>query len=346
MPTKWIDFKALKEQVRIRDVLAHYGYLERLAEKKPGQLVGPCPLHGGTNGTSFHVDCAKNLWHCFAECGGGNVIDLVMKIESCSIRDAGVKLCTWFGLSYERPTPQNAPSASQARPHALGPPQHPDAPAAPAERRRTRNSGPPDAASVINPPLGHALTLDAEHAYLWTRGLTVPTVKTFGVGYCSRGIMKGRLAIPIHNERGALVAYAGRAVDDQRAGEGKYKLPAGFQKAHVVYNLHRAREHAVQGLIVVEGFFDTMKVHQAGFPNVVALMGAQLSDPQLELLVAATDRLSLLFDGDAAGVACTREFYKRARRRVFLREVALADGQQPDSLEPEALRALLAREGS
>jgi len=75
------------------------------------------------------------------------------------------------------------------------------------------------------------------------------------------------------------VGYAGRAVDDRLAEEkGKYRLPDGFKKSAVLFHLHRAKEHAGRGLIVVEGFFDCFKVHQAGFPNVVALMGSALSD--------------------------------------------------------------------
>lgn len=331
MPTKWIDFKALKERVHIRDVLAHYGLLDHLAEKKPGKLVGPCPLHGGKNGTSFHVDCEKNIWHCFSECGGGNVIDLVMKLEQVSIRDAGIKLCTWFDLGFDRPT---------KREEAKAPPSKKSAKV--SQEKTTAVAADKPTEQAVNPPLGRELKLDHEHAYLWARGLTAPTVATFGVGFCTRGIMKNRIAIPIHNERGELVAYAGRAVDDELAREeGKYKLPAGFQKSHVVYNLSRAREHAEHGLIVVEGFFDAMKVHQAGFPNVVALLGSQLSEPQTELLVSATERLVLMFDGDDAGVTCAREFYKRLRRRVFLKEVALEPGQQPDALDASTLKSLL-----
>jgi DNA primase len=154
--------------------------------------------------------------------------------------------------------------------------------------------------------------------------------------------MKGRIAIPIHNECSELVAYAGRAIDDELAKEeGKYKLPAGFQKSYVVFNLNRAKEHRGSGLIVVEGYFDAMRVHQAGFPNVVALMGASLSESQEQLLVAATDRLVLMFDGDDAGAKCLREFYGKLRRKLFLKEIHLEDGEQPDGLTDERLTSLL-----
>jgi len=81
---------------------------------------------------------------------------------------------------------------------------------------------------------------------------------------------------PDHNEQGELVAYAGRWPGDPPEGEGKYKLPTGFHKSSVVYNLHRAKDHAKdQGLIVVEGFFDCMRLHQAGIPNVVRSWAAR-----------------------------------------------------------------------
>ena len=80
--------------------------------------------------------------------------------------------------------------------------------------------------------------------------------------------MAGRIAIPIHNEHGELVAYAGRWPGEPPDGEGKYKLPAGFHKSLVVYNLHRAKALAREkGLLVVEGFFGAMIVEQVASPT-------------------------------------------------------------------------------
>ena len=68
---------------------------------------------------------------------------------------------------------------------------------------------------VVNPPLGFELKdLDAEHPYLLSRGLTPETIQHFGLGFCSRGLLKDRVAIPLHDMAGALVGYAGRVVDD------------------------------------------------------------------------------------------------------------------------------------
>jgi DNA primase len=328
MPAEWIDFRALKAQIPILDVLARYNFLAGLREKGPEKLVGPCPVHGGKNPNSFHVNTKKNVYNCFSSCGGGNILDLVMKVEQCEIREAGRKLAEWFNVRFDgaRPPAIAAAKPASAEAQSAAPAQVPTRPTA-----------------AVNPPLDHELKrLDQKHAYLIERGVSPETVKTFGVGFCSRGIMKGRIAIPIHNERGKLVAYAGRAIDAELAKEGKYKLPAGFLKGHVVHNLHRAKERASAGLIVVEGFFDAMKVHQAGFPNVVALMGSSMTQEQEELLVAATDRLTLMFDGDEAGVAGLRKVYGHLRRRMFLREVHLEAAEQPDSIPDGRLRDLLA----
>ena len=122
----------------------------------------------------------------------------------------------------------------------------------------------------VNPPLKFALkSLDPDHAYLKERGVTAETIAAFGIGMCiGKGIMAGRIAIPIHNEHGELVAYAGRWPGEPPEGEGKYKLPAGFHKSLVLYNLHRAKALAKeQGLVVVEGFFGAMKIAQSGFPQ-------------------------------------------------------------------------------
>ena len=330
MATRWIDFTALKRQVSIKDVLARYGLLTGLHEKKPGRLVGPCPIHGGKNGTSFNVDLEKNVFHCFSQCGGGNVLDLVMKLERTeSIRAVGEKLSDWFALKFDRPrnNTDTKPTESATQPAAPTPSPPP---------RRTEESAP-------NPPLERALKdLNADHPYLVTRGLTIPTIKTFEIGFCVRGLMRGRIAVPLHDQDATLIGYAGRAVDDDlAASKGRYRLPDGFRRSAVLFNMHRAKAYADRGLTVVEGFFDCFKVHQAGFPNVVALMGSSLSDAQEQLLLAHTDRIALMFDGDDAGTKCLRDFYVRLRRRVYLREVHLEPGEQPDGLTEDRIRELL-----
>jgi DNA primase len=131
--------------------------------------------------------------------------------------------------------------------------------------------------------------------------LTPETNAHFDLGYCQKGSMAGRIAITIHNELGELVVYAGRWPGNPPEGKGKYKLPAGFHKSSVVYNLLRATKLAKgKGLILVEGSFDAMRLWQAGFPHVLALMGSSLSEEQLSLIadvVGPQGRVALMFDG-------------------------------------------------
>lgn len=196
---------------------------------------------------------------------------------------------------------------------------------------------------IINPPLKFALKLDPDHPYLADRGLAKETIEHFGLGYCSRGLMKERIAIPIHNDRGELVAYAGRWPGDPPEGEGKYKLPPGFQKHLVLFNLHRVIKEASAGkLIVVEGFFDCFRIWQAGFKNVVALMGSTLSPEQEELLVSHAKMIAVMLDRDDAGMKATGEILSSLAGIVFVRVIELpSPGDQPDRLKEEEMVNLL-----
>jgi DNA primase len=185
--------------------------------------------------------------------------------------------------------------------------------------------------------------VDPDHPYLTERGLSKETVEYFGLGYCSRGILKGRLAIPIHNDKGELVAYAGRWPGDPPEGEGKYKLPPGLQKHLVLFNFHRAVKETPEGkLIVVEGFFDCFKVGQAGFKNVVGLMGSVVSKEQEDLLVNHAKAVVLMLDQDDAGQKARQDILTRLSKRLFIRIIELAsEKDQPDNLRGEDLARLL-----
>jgi len=200
---------------------------------------------------------------------------------------------------------------------------------------------------LANVPLKFALKyLNADHPYLKERGFTPETLAYFGVGFHSgRGIMNNRIAIPILNIHGELVAYAGRwPGNEPPEGEGKYKLPPGFHKSLEVFNLHRAkacvREH---GLVVVEGYFDVLRLFQFGVCHAVALMGSTLSETQEKLIVEAVGsqgRVTLLLDGDQSGQACTQDALERLSQDVFVKAVRLDEQVQPDDLQEDEIKAL------
>lgn len=319
MESNWVDFKAVKAAVSLTAVLQRYG-IDAL--KKHGtELRGRCPIHQGEGAESFHVNTEKNAFQCFSCKAKGNVLDFVAAMEKCSVRDAGLKLQVWFGLVI----------GTGGRPAA-----EPKTETGPQLAREERAGE----LAVSNKPLGFQLKgIDHSHAYLTGRGINKETAKHFGVGFfAGKGSMSGRVVIPIHNQVGELVAYAGRAID---GSEPRYKLPAGFHKSQVLYNLHRAREAGQSGLIVVEGFFDAMKVHQAGYPFVVALMGCTMSEEQERSLVAHAEMVLLMLDGDAAGRQGTDELLLRLGRHTWVKAARVPDSKQPDQLTAEELQQLL-----
>ena len=146
---------------------------------------------------------------------------------------------------------------------------------------------------------------------------------------------------PIHDGEGQLVAYAGRSMDDS---EPRYLFPSGFRKSQVVYNLHRAVGEAGEpagSAIVVEGFFDCLRVHQAGYRNVVALMGSSLAEAQEELLRTHFQQLVLMLDGDNAGRRASQQLLTHLRRKVSLSLAQVPNGQQPDQLSDEEIKRIL-----
>lgn len=313
MTPGWVSFAEIKAAVSMRLVLADYGVLEKLRRSGREQYRGRCPIHGGEGRDAFHAHLGKNVFHCFACGAGGNVLDLVAELEQCSAREAALQLQRRYvadGLAV-------APRRLQPGEGQLV-----------TEKREG------------NPVLPFSLHgLVAEHPYVSGRGLSRQTASQFEIGYhAGPGIMTGRLAIPIHDEYGQLVAYCGRSV---AADPPRYKFPAGFRKSAVLFNYHRAAAGSHRRVVVVEGFFDCMRVHQAGFTSVVALMGSALSQQQADLLACRFAAIVLMFDGDSAGQAGACAAGARLARHRSVRQVILAPGRQPDHLSDEEIRQAL-----
>jgi DNA primase len=181
--------------------------------------------------------------------------------------------------------------------------------------------------------------IDRRHPYLAARGIEKATAEDFGVGfYGGEGLFSGRLVIPIHNRRGELVAYCGRAVD---GSEPRYRFPSGFAKSEVLFNFHRAAAVAKPAVVVVEGFFDCFRLYQAGIRSVVALMGSALYPEQQRWLLERFERVILMLDGDTAGRRATDLIATRLRPYCSLQVIRLASDSQPDQMSNEELRQVL-----
>jgi DNA primase len=345
--SRFVDFRAVKAAVTMEQVLSHYALIDRFKRGRDS-LSGPCPIHQGTNPTQFRVCISKNCWNCFSECKcGGNVLDFVAKMESVDPMAAANRLVEWFkldlsALNAERPEALRREERSP-RVDYSAPPGKAEAVVAEAKAPPPRAEPKPEAGT--NKPLGFQLEIDPSHPYLTERGLLAETVRAFGLGYCGKGVMAQRIAIPIHNRHGELVGYVGRWPGEPPNERPKYRLPDGFKKSVEVFNFSRAlQEPREQALVIVEGFFDVMKLWQIGVHKCVALMGSSLSVMQEELIVQSLTPQShvfVMFDEDDAGRIGREDVLRRLATKTFVRVIEFAEeGYQPEHLTSEEARLL------
>ena len=189
----------------------------------------------------------------------GNILDLVMAIEKTDkVREAGVLIVEWFGL-YKHSAQTKALSI-------------------PETSEETTDD------LTVNSPLTFTLkSLEQDHTAIHKLGLKPDTVEHFGIGWCSKGMLKGRVAVPIHNVKNELVAYTGLPSKTDKG----YKYPPAdkFNPKLELYNVQALARAQDQGLIIVQDFVEVWRVWEHGL-NAVALMNQTLSHQQLDLLMS------------------------------------------------------------
>jgi DNA primase len=333
--TTWIDFKELRARLDFEKVLKHYGVE---VKRKGNQHHGYCPLpnhNGKKNSPSFSASLEKGIFQCFG-CGAkGNALEFAAMMEKAdpkdgtALREVALELQKRFC-----PEIENAPKpkAAQSTP-----------PKAEAIKERP---------TVVNAPLDFELKgLDAKHPYLLNRRFTQETIDRFGLGFCSRGMLKDRVAIPLHDHDGKLVGYAGRVADDKAIAEDnpRYRFPGErerdgkvfeFRKTLFLYNGFRFKT-PLDDLIVVEGFASVWWLFQNGLPHTVATMGADCSERQAELIVSLvkpTGRVWMMPDGNEAGERCALAIFRQVSPQRFVRWGKLTDDKQPTDLSAAQLK--------
>ena len=331
----WIDFKQLRAQLDFETVLRHYGVV---VNRKGDQHLGFCPLpshQGKKNSPSFSANLVRGIFQCFG-CGAkGNILEFACIMTNndpkngAAFRQVAIELEKKFSPTQKLVRHQRVFETGEA-PEAAEP-------------------------AIINAPLDFELKgLDVEHPYLKGRGFSLETIAHFGLGYCSRGLFKGRIAIPLHDGNAKLIGYAGRVVEDSQISDKnpRYRLPGDrkrdgkvfeFRKTLFLYNGFRIKAPA-DNLVIVEGFTGVWWLHQHGFPAVVATMGCDCSEKQSELilsLVKPSGNVWILPDSDAAGVRFAELFLRMISPFRFIRWVKLDEDSQPTDLAPEKLRNIL-----
>jgi DNA primase len=350
-----VDFRAIKRAASFERVLQYYGI--ELRGGRGSQRKALCPFHFDTR-PSLNVNLARKVFNCFPCGDGGDIVKFVAKKEYPidpvgHLLEAAQKLAEICGIRIDnddRETTAHSVRTKVASVQATL--------AAQAVVAAPGN----DASITRNPALKFRLKVDPTHSYLAQRGLSPQTVEIFGLGYCmsEKSIMRERILIPIHNEHGELVAYAGRWPGDSGWPEGadKYMLPPKFQKMRVLYNLNRVINGMSKGqwpgyerhMVIVEGFFGAFAVHP--FAPCVALMGSAISEVHLGLLRDANVKfVTVLLDGpskpETAEQSAVRDQKYAAAVDLLLASgffviaPRLELGEQPDTIDRRRLKHLV-----
>jgi DNA primase len=331
----WIDFKELRKKLDFEQVLRHYGVE---VKRKGNQHQGFCPLpnhQGKKNSPSFSANLERGIFQCFG-CGAkGNVLEFAAMMEKADPKDSAA-LHKVAGELQKRFCPELGASAGTK------------SPAKKPEKPKPES----DLPVVVNAPLDFELKgLDRKHPYLLNRDFTQDTIDHFGLGFCSRGLLKERIAIPLHDYEGKLVGYAGRVIDDALISEDnpRYRFPGKrerdgtlyeFRKTLFLYNGFRMKA-PLDDLIVVEGFTGVWWLNQNGLPHVVATMGSDCSERQAELIVSLVKpngRVWIVPDGDKAGERHAQTLLSLISPHRFMRWVKMAADKQPTDLSGKQLK--------
>jgi DNA primase len=322
---------------------------EQVELKRAGQsYTGRCPFHADKS-PSFVVSPAKQLFHCFGCGAGGDVIKFVMQLQGLSFPEAAERLSTRAGLPWE---------TREARKGAEG-----------RDKEGRLVSLNLAASDYFHKALLGGNGTQAR-GYLAARGVTGETIRAFTIGYAPPqwdDLLKGlgasfpssellaaglvvqkegghfydrfrhRILFPIRSRSGEIVGFGGRAIDDATPKYLNSPETALFSKGQHLFGLDRlAPKFDLLGnkaLVVVEGYFDAVTAHQAGFTRTVATMGTALTSDHVGLIRRMTDEVVLAFDGDEAGVrAAYRASLTLLDRDVRPRIVALPPGEDPDLL--------------
>lgn len=320
---KPIDFKQVRADADFLTVLTHYNITAVKDGQKPGQYKCHCPFHDDRR-PSLKVNTERNVFHCFPCEASGNVLEFVMRYESLEALPAAKRLMEICNLANGAPV-----TIKEQRPAERPAPPEPE----PAEDGIPYNRVLTFELQLTQPP--ELLT------WLEARGIDQSMIDAFGLGLASKRskTIGGRLAIPIHNERGELIAYCGRALDD---AEPKYRLPTNFRKDLALFNLHRvATSPSTPAMaILAESYLSVIKHHAEDWA-IVSPMGRSISEQQAMLLREhGFTHAIIIADGDAPGREGARLIASALAPNFWVRVIDMPDGQKPHHLDHQTFREI------
>ena len=344
--TQWVDFKTVREHLSFHDVLAHYGIQEH---GNGDQIKIICPFHNDHK-PSCGVNLEKQVYNCFACDAGGNALDFVAHMEgldpnnTSELRKAALAAADKFGIDEALQRPANGRAKAKGKADGSAKPVKAKSKTA-GKSKPSKKTDKDKPVKPSNQPLTFTLKLDHKHPYVQTRkeqlGLKNKLIKNFGIGHSDNGIMTGRIAFQIHNEKGKLIAHSGRWASDELPEDvPRYLLPKGFEKSKVLYNLHRVIEEGSDTVVIVEGFWSVLRLHNESIP-CVSTFGDSVSEAQADLLVQhGVKNVILIYDGDERGRVGTQSSLPILAKRLFVKTIALEDGIKPDTMSDDIIASL------
>lgn len=352
IPRETIDrvFAAAK----IEEVVGDYVHLKR----RGANLLGLCPFHNEKT-PSFTVSPSKGIYKCFG-CGhSGHAIGFVMEIEQCGFADAVKQVAKKYHIEVpEREMTAEEQQRQDDRESMFVVNDF-------ANKWFQDQLWESEEGKIIglkyfkerglredtirrfqlgySPEQGNRLTLSLQKAGFKEQFITNDVETHIGTGLVGKSEdgrlydrFRGRVIFPIHTISGKTVAFAGRILK-KKENTGKYvNSPDSiiYSKTNELYGLFLAKQAiARQNLCyLVEGQMDLISMYQAGIENVVASGGTALTKPQIRLIHRFTNHITVLYDGDAAGIhAALRGIDMFLEENFAVKVVLLPDGEDPDS---------------
>jgi len=331
------------------DIIDIIGTFVKL-KKRGANYLGLCPFHNEKS-PSFTVSPAKEIYKCFG-CGrSGNSISFLMEAEKYSYVEALRWLANKYGVEIEET--ETSPEYKQQQQAA--------------DSLYIINNFAQQffSTQLFETDEGQDIAL----SYLKQRGFREDTIKKFQLGYNPEakdtfskaalaaqynqeyllksglvnnreGVLndnyRGRIIFPIHNQSGKVLGFGARIIKKNDKAPKYINTPENeiYVKSKVLYGSYFARQpiDKADECLLVEGYTDVVSLHQAGIENVVASGGTALTPDQLRLIKKYTNNLTIIYDGDNAGVkAALRGLDLALEEGLNVQLVLIPDGEDPDS---------------
>ncbi len=341
-----VTIERIMDSVEIVDVIQDFVTLK----KRGVNYVGLCPFHNEKT-PSFTVSPSKGIYKCFGCGSGGNAVNFIIEHEHLSYPEALKFLAGKYNIEIieKELTAEEVEQKNQRESMLI----------------LTKFA----AGNFHGNLFKHQEGISVGLSYFKERGFRHEILKEFGVGYCleqkdsftktaqesgyklnylvQTGLtikkenytfdrFNGRVVFPIHSLSGQVIGFGGRTLIKEPKAAKYLNSPESdiYHKSRVLYGIFQAKKEIVntENCFLVEGYTDVLAMHQAGIHNVVASSGTSLTEDQIRLIKRFTPNITILFDGDEAGIkASLRGIDLILEEGLNIKVILLPPGEDPDS---------------